>query len=124
MEEVKAAYELGVQAGIKMMMDKIENHYKQGKPVLANGRLYWMKNDIQHLHEVMDSLEVEAKESSFVKKEYIVPMRKVVDGKCEDVKVIISATTPYEAWCGAIYNFNKETGWIVFAEYDKYEELK
>lgn len=57
MEEVKVAYELGVQAGIKLMMDKIENHYKQGKPVLANGRLYWMKNDIQHLYEVMDSLE-------------------------------------------------------------------
>ncbi len=58
MEEVKTAYELGVQTGIKLMMDKIENHCKQGKPVLANGRLYWMKNDIQHLHEVMDSLEV------------------------------------------------------------------
>ncbi len=57
MEEVKAAYELGVQAGIKLMMDKIENHCNQSKPVLANGRLYWMKNDIKHLHEVMDSLE-------------------------------------------------------------------
>lgn len=58
MEQVKEAYELGVKTGIKMMMDKIENHCELCKPVLANGKLYWMKNDIQHLHEVMDSLEV------------------------------------------------------------------
>lgn len=57
------------------------------------------------------------------RKNYIVPMRKIVNGKCEEVKVIISAKTPYEAWCGAIYNF-KDDGWLVFSEYDKYDQLK
>lgn len=50
-------YQLGVQAGIQQMMDKIESQYERGKPVLANGKLYWMKNDIENLQDIMDDLE-------------------------------------------------------------------
>lgn len=50
-------YQLGVQAGIHQMMDKIESQYERGKPVLANGKLYWMKNDIENLQDIMDDLE-------------------------------------------------------------------
>ena len=115
------AYVRGVQAGIKQMMDKIQRHCKLGKPVMANGELYFFKDARQNLIDIMDDIDVEfgiGKE-----KRYIVPMRKVMNGKCEEIKTIISAKTPLEAWYGATYCF-KDDGWLVFAEYDKYEQLE
>ena len=114
-------YFRGVEAGVKQMMDKIQKHCELGKPVLANGELYFFKNARQNLIDIMD--DIDAEYGIEREKKYIVPMRRVIDGKCEEVEVIISAKTPYEAWCSAIYNFNKETGWMVFAEYDKYKQL-
>lgn len=115
------AYNLGLQAGIKQMMDKIQRNCELGKPVLANGELYFFKNCKQNLIDIMDDIDAEFEIEK--EKRYIVPMRKVIDGKCEEVKIIISAKTPYEAWCCAIYYF-KDDGWLVFSEYDKYEQLE
>lgn len=115
------AYVRGVQAGIKQMMDKIQKHCELGKPVMANGELYFFKDARQNLIDIMDDIDAEfgiGKE-----KRYIVPMRKVMNGKCEEIKTIISAKTPLEAWYGATYCF-KDDGWLVFAEYDKYEQLE
>ena len=114
-------YLRGVEAGIKQMMDKIQKHCELGKPVLANGELYFFKDARQNLIDIMDDIDAEYGVEK--KKNYIVPMRKVIDGKCEEVKIIISAKTPYEAWCGAIYSFGEESGWLVYSEYDKYEQL-
>lgn len=115
------AYNLGLQAGIKQMMDKIQRNCELGKPVLANGELYWFKDCRQNLIDIMEDIDAEFGIKR--EKKYIVPMRKVIDGKCEEVKTIISAKTPYEAWCGAICCF-KSDGWLVFSEYDKYEQLE
>jgi hypothetical protein len=52
-------FELGMKAGIKAMMDKIQNHCRNGKPITANGDLYWLTDSRQHLQDVMDSMEGE-----------------------------------------------------------------
>jgi DNA-binding Xre family transcriptional regulator len=49
-------YMRGVQDGIQMMMDKIQRQHKNGKPVTANGELYWLTDSRQHLQDVMDSI--------------------------------------------------------------------
>lgn len=55
--EIEKAYNLGVQAGVKQMMDKIEKHCEMGKPVLANDNLYWLKDAKQNLIDIMDDIE-------------------------------------------------------------------
>jgi hypothetical protein len=57
------AFELGVKAGIKIMMNKIQNHCKNRKPVTANGELFWLTDSRQHLQEVMNSMGEETEES-------------------------------------------------------------
>ena len=118
---LERVYNLGVEAGVQQIHNKIKEHCKTGKPVLIDDEVYFIQDSRQHLIEVMDQIDRENRVEK--KKNYIVPMRKVIDGKCEEVKVIISAKTPYEAWCGAIYNFGEESGWLVYSEYDKYEQI-
>lgn len=57
--EIEKAYNLGVQAGIQQMMDKMERQFELGKPVLANGNLYWLKDAKQNLIDIMDDLDSE-----------------------------------------------------------------
>ena len=57
-------YNAGVKAGMKHMMDKIEEQYELCKPIYANGRLYWLKNDMENLKDIMDDIEAEYKESN------------------------------------------------------------
>ena len=114
-------FDYGFNQGIKQMQKEIQKHCKSGKPLLINGELYFCKDSRQHLIEVMNQIDRENRVEK--KKNYIVPMRKVIDGKCEEVKIIISAKSPYEAWCGAIYSFGEESGWLVYSEYDKYEQI-
>ena len=59
--KAETAYKLGVQAGIKMMENKIEKQCELGKPILANGELYFLKNSREHLQDVMDSLDAVGK---------------------------------------------------------------
>ena len=51
----KAIFNLGVQTGIKLMENKIQMQCGLGKPIMANGELYWLADSKEHLHEVMDS---------------------------------------------------------------------
>ena len=52
---VETAYQLGVQAGIQQMEDKIQKNCSLGKPVMANGKLYFFQDSRKHLKDVMDS---------------------------------------------------------------------
>ena len=52
-------YDAGVKAGMQYMMDKIERQYQLGKPILANDHLYWLKGEIENLHDIMDDIEAE-----------------------------------------------------------------
>lgn len=54
------AFNDGVQAGIKMMENKIERQCERGKPILANGNLYWLKDARQNLIDIMDDLEADS----------------------------------------------------------------
>ena len=54
-------FNLGVQAGIKMMENKIERQCELGKPILANDNLYWLKDAKQNLIDIMDDLEADSK---------------------------------------------------------------
>lgn len=58
--EIETAYKLGVQAGIKLMENKIERQCELGKPILANDNLYWLKDAKQNLIDIMDDLEADA----------------------------------------------------------------
>lgn len=48
-------FNLGVKTGIKLMENKIQMQCGLGKPISANGELYFLKDSKQHLKEVMDS---------------------------------------------------------------------
>ena len=59
MENVKTtcedAFNLGVHTGIKLMENKIQMQCGLGKPIIANGELYWLTDSKEHLNEVMDN---------------------------------------------------------------------
>ena len=46
-EDRQQIFNVGFQAGIQYMMDKIERQYQLGKPILANDHLYWLKGEIE-----------------------------------------------------------------------------
>ena len=52
-------FNAGFQMGMQYMMDKIERQYQLGKPILANDHLYWLKGEIEDLHDIMDDIESE-----------------------------------------------------------------
>ena len=58
--EIETVYKWGGQAGIKMMENKIERQCELGKPILANGNLYWLKDAKQNLIDIMDDLETDS----------------------------------------------------------------
>lgn len=57
--ELQGAFNLGVKVGIKLMMEKIEKHCEEGKPVMANGKLYFFKDATQNLIDIMNGLDAE-----------------------------------------------------------------
>lgn len=58
-ETIKLAYDNGFKAGIQFMMNKIEQQYEAGKPILANDNLYWLKGAKENLRDIMDDIEAE-----------------------------------------------------------------
>ena len=126
-KRLEESFNRGVEVGIKLMMDKIQKNCLLGKPVLANDELYFFKTAQQNLIDIMDGIDREygvQKES-----QYVVPMHKSFDGKCVEFKLLITAKTPYEAWCVAHaafeYKENEVVGsWKVYPNYKEYEQLK
>lgn len=62
-EEIKNAmkktFNAGVEAGIKQMENKIQKHCELGKPVMANGELFFFKTARQNLIDIMDDIDEE-----------------------------------------------------------------
>lgn len=50
-------FEQGVVTGIKLMEQKILKACEEGKPVEIDGRVYFVKSDIQNLREIFDKME-------------------------------------------------------------------
>lgn len=56
------AFKQGIVTGIKLMEQKILMACEEGKPVEIDGRVYFVKSDIQNLHEIFDKMEKGDKE--------------------------------------------------------------
>lgn len=50
-------FRLGVEIGRKQVMDHIQHQCSIGKPIEANGELYWLTDSRQHLIDIMDSID-------------------------------------------------------------------
>lgn len=121
-EELQAMFDLGIEAGIKSMMDKIQRHCELGKPVMANGELYFFKTAQENLIDIMDDIEADWKAEQGMKK-FIVPI-KMLHTKGEIVREVIIETNKAEtAMLIAIGDF-QHNGWIVDTDFRKYKQLE
>lgn len=50
-------FRLGMEVGRKQVMDHIQHQCSIGKPIEANGELYWLTDSKQHLIDIMDSID-------------------------------------------------------------------
>lgn len=50
-------FRLGMEVGRKQVMDHIQYQCSIGKPIEANGELYWLTDSRQHLIDIMDSID-------------------------------------------------------------------
>lgn len=55
-------FRLGVEIGRKQVMDHIQHQCSIGKPIEANGELYWLTDSRQHLIEIMDRIDRETEQ--------------------------------------------------------------
>lgn len=121
-KELEDAYNSGVEAGIKQMMDKIQRHCELGKPVMANGELYFFKTAQENLIDIMDDIEADWKAEQGMKK-FIVPIR-MIHTKGEIVREVIIETNKAEtAMLIAIGDF-QHNGWIVDTDFRNYKQLE
>lgn len=56
------AFEQGIVTGIKLMEQKILKACEEGKPIEIDGRVYFVKSDIQNLREIFAKMEEGDKE--------------------------------------------------------------
>lgn len=117
-------FKLGVEEGRKQMMEHIQHQCSIGKPIEANGELYWLKNSKQHLLDVMDNIDDEWNQEHGLKK-YIVPIRRNYNGDEIIREVIIQADKAENAMLISIGDFQHNgNGWSVNTDYMNYKELK
>ena len=59
-ELCETQYQLGMAAGITLMMEKIIKSCEEGTPIFnpIDNKAYFIKSDIQNLLDIMDNLEV------------------------------------------------------------------
>ena len=55
-------FRIGVEIGRKQVMDHIQHQCSIGKPIEANGELYWLIDSKQHLIDIMDRIDREAEQ--------------------------------------------------------------
>lgn len=56
------AFKQGIVTGIKLMEQKILKACEEGKPIEIDGRVYFVKSDIQNLREIFAKMEEGDKE--------------------------------------------------------------
>lgn len=54
-----AQYEKGVRDGIRLMEEKVLQAYENGKPVEIDGRVWFIKSDLDNLRDIFTDLENE-----------------------------------------------------------------
>ncbi|WP_313184749.1 hypothetical protein [Lacrimispora sp.] len=51
-------YQKGINHGIELMKQKILHAYKNGNPISIEGRVYFIKSDIENLRNIFADLEI------------------------------------------------------------------
>lgn len=115
-------FQNGLEAGIKQMMDKIQKHCELGKPVMANGELYFFKDARQNLIDIMD--DIDAEYGIEREKKYIVPI-SITHSENHKVtrEVIIQTNRPEIAMLIAIGDF-QHNGWLVDTDFNNYKIME
>ena len=119
--ENDSLYKLGVEAGIKQTMDKIQKHCELGKPVMANGELFFFKTARQNLIDIMD--DIDAEYGIERENKYIVPISMAHNNGKVEREVIIKANKPETAMLIAIGDF-EHNGWIVDTNFNNYKIME
>lgn len=114
-------FQNGLEAGIKQMMDKIQKHCELGKPVMANGELFFFKTARQNLIDIMD--DIDAEYGIERENKYIVPISMAHNNGKVEREVIIKTNKPETAMLIAIGDF-EHNGWIVDKDYKHYKQLE
>lgn len=52
----------GLEQGIKIVQQRMLLACENGTPISINGRAYFIKSDMQNLHDIFSDLEADAKE--------------------------------------------------------------
>lgn len=120
-EELKAmleqAQKKGIELGIRLMQNRMLFACENGAPIgLPDGRAYFIKSDIQNLHDIFADLEADVKENI---KKWRVPIKK----NNEALEVTIQAKTPYYAMSIAVGYFEGD-GWKVDKNFNSYRRAK
>lgn len=106
----------GIEQGIKLMQERMLLACEYGNPISINGKAYFIKSDMQNLHDIFADLEVDAKENI---KKWRVPIKK----NNEALEVTIQAKTPYYAMSIAVGYFEGD-GWKVDKNFNSYRRAK
>lgn len=115
-------FRLGMAAGRKGLEVHIKHQYEIGKPVEINGELYWLKDAMENLNDIMDDIESTWNEEHGENK-FIVPIKKSLCNNEEIVReLIIQALSAEEAMKAAIADF-EDNGWTVDKNYMNYKRL-
>lgn len=106
----------GIEQGIRLMQERILLACENGNPISINGKAYFIKSDMQNLHDIFSDLEAGAKENI---KKWRVPIKK----NNEALEVTIQAKTPYYAMSIAVGYFEGD-GWKVDKNFNSYRRAK
>ena len=116
-------YQLGVEAGRKQMMDHIQHQCSIGKPVEANGELYFFKTAQQNLMDIMDDID-NAWNEEHGEKKFIVPIRMFHNTSTEVKELLVKAPDANVARLIALGFENDHIGWTVDEDYENYKQVK
>ena len=116
-------YQLGVEAGRKQMMDHIQHQCSIGKPVEANGELYFFKTAQQNLVDIMDDID-NALNEEHGERRYIVPIRMFRNTSTDVKELLIKAPDTNVARLIALGFENDHIGWTVDEDYENYKQVK
>ena len=122
-KKLEGSFNRGVEVGIKLMMNKIQRNCDLGRPVMANGELYFFKTAQQNLVDIMDDID-NTWEEEHGEKKFIVPVRMFNNTSTEVKELLVKADDPKTAMLIAMGFENKHTGWVVDEDYENYKQLK
>lgn len=102
-------YQLGYEAGVQAVEDKIEKHCELGKPVLCNDELYFFKNSKENLVDIMDDLEASYEEEN-KENEHQEAEKEVSNFKCGNCEMRACLERLLEIQKNGMWDFHIQVG--------------